>query len=105
MTSMRYRYCFAAGVPAEEIESSLLLAVLAAEALYGETRVRLDAEHAFDPAHKACVIGAGTEVGADLNQLFVSFASRQFGADSFRVERVDGPAPRRPSRRRTAAAA
>jgi hypothetical protein len=105
MTGPRYRYCFLPHVPAEEIEGALLLAVLATEALHGETRVRLDAEHVCDPTHRACVIGAGTAVGIDLNKLFVSFASRQFGADAFRVERVEGDAPRGSARRRAPAAA
>jgi hypothetical protein len=83
-----YRYNFTSDVPLEEIEASLLLAVLATESLHGESQVRLDAAHYLDPAKRACVIDAGTPVGRDLNRLFVGFIGREFGPDSFRVDRV-----------------
>jgi hypothetical protein len=90
MTKDMYRYAFREEVPIEEVEASLLLAVLAAESLYGEAQTRLDAAHYLDPAKRACVIDAGTPVGRDLNRFFTGFLIREFGADSFRVERVDG---------------
>jgi hypothetical protein len=88
MTATAYRYRFAPGVPAEEIEVSLLMAVLAAESLHGETQVQLDSGHAFDPEQRTCVIDAGTSVGRDLNRLFAGFVRREFGEDAIRVERV-----------------
>jgi hypothetical protein len=90
MTRELYRYEFTADVPAEEVEASLLLALLAAESLHGESQVRLDAAHAFDPDRHACVIDAGTAVGRDVNRLFVGFLRREFGPDAFRVERIRG---------------
>ncbi len=55
--------------------------------------VRLDAGHHFDAEQRACIIDAGTPVGRDFNRLFTGFISREFGADAFRVERVqDVPA-------------
>jgi hypothetical protein len=92
MTKELYRYAFTADVPLEEIEASLLLAVLAAESLHGESQVRLDVAHFLDTDGRACVIDAGTAVGRDFNRLFVGFMRREFGEDSFRVERVDVPA-------------
>ncbi len=89
MNSDFYRYTFDAEVPIEEIESSLLLAVLAAESLHGEAQVRLDASHYFDYESRACVIDANTAVGRDVNRLFVGFFRREFGEDAFVVERVD----------------
>ena len=89
MTKELYRYAFTADVPIEEIEASLLLAVLATESLHGEAQVRLDASHYLDPTKRACVIDAGTPVGRDINRLFVGFIGREFGADAFRVERVE----------------
>ena len=89
MTKDLYRYAFTADVPIEEVEASLLLAVMATESLHGETQTRLDAAHFLDPAKRACVIDAGTQVGRDLNRLFTGFLAREFGEDAFRVERVD----------------
>jgi hypothetical protein len=83
-----YRFRFGPEVSMEEIETTMLLALLAAEALHGEAQVRLDAGHYLDTAQRACVIDGGTEVGRDLNRLFVGFLRREFGADAFQVERV-----------------
>lgn len=89
MTKELYRYAFTADVPIEDVEASLLLAVLATESLHGEAQTRLDAAHYFDLPKRACVIDAGTLVGRDLNRLFTGFLNREFGADAFDVERVD----------------
>ena len=89
MTQTVYRYEFAAEVPIEEVEATLLLAVLAAEGLHGEAEVRLEGAHSFDPGRRRCVIEADTAVGRDINRLFVSFIRHEFGADAFQVERVD----------------
>lgn len=91
MTRDLYRYSFPPDVPLEEIEASLLLAVVSAESLHGETQVRLDAAHFLDPDRRACVIDAGTPVGRDLNRLFVGFLRREFGEDAFTVERPSVP--------------
>jgi hypothetical protein len=90
MTKELYRYAFSPQVPLQEVEASLLLALLATEALHGEGPVRLDAAHFFDSDRRACVIGADTPVGRDFNRLFVGFVTREFGADAFAVERVAG---------------
>jgi hypothetical protein len=89
MTKELYRYTFKPDVPLEDLETSLLLAVLATESLHGEAQVRLDAAHFFDPASRACVIDADTPVGRDINRLFVGFIQREFGEGSFHVDRVD----------------
>jgi hypothetical protein len=88
MTTTAYRYRFTPEVPAEEIEVSLLMAVLATESLHGETQVHLDAGHAFDAEDRTCVIDAGTQVGRDLNRLFAGLVRREFGEDAFRVQRA-----------------
>jgi hypothetical protein len=83
-----YRYLFAAEVPAVEVETTLVLSILGVEALHGEAQARLDAQHAFDGRRRVVVIDAATEVGRDLNRLFIGFMTREFGPGSFRVERV-----------------
>jgi len=83
-----YRYEFVDAVPAAEIETTLVLSLFAVEALHGESQTRLDAGHAFDPKRRTVVIDAATEVGKDLNRVFIGFVTREFGPGSFRVERV-----------------
>lgn len=99
MTKDLYRYAFTANAPIEEVEASLLLAVMATESLHGEAQTRLDVAHFLDPAKRACVIDAGTPVGRDLNRLFTGFLAREFGEDAFNVERVDSQSttPREPA--------
>ena len=93
MTGSVYRFRFLANIPAEEIEVSLLLAILAAESLHGEAQVRLDAAHFFDAERHLCVIDAATPVGRDLNRLFIGFVRREFGLDAFQVERAQAERP------------
>ena len=83
-----HRYAFQAAVPAEEVENTLLLAVLAAEGLHGQSRVRLDATYYFDADKHACVIDASTDVGRDICRIFTGFALREFGEGAFDVCRV-----------------
>jgi hypothetical protein len=83
------RYAFRVAVPAKDIEETLLLAVLAAEGLHGQSRVRLDATYFFDKEKHACVIDAGSEVGQDICKMFTGFAIREFGESAFIVRRAD----------------
>lgn len=82
-----YCYRFNDSVPLREAEESLMLAVLAAECLYGRSTVRLDATFRLDRRQSYCVIAAGSEVGRAIARIFTGFVSRQFGEDAFRVER------------------
>lgn len=88
-----YRYKFIDTAPPEEIEASLLLAVLATESLHGESQVRLDAAHYFDFQKRVGVIDARSTVGRDLNRLFTGFIGREFGPDAFKVERITDFSP------------
>ena len=96
MTGERYRYTFVPTVEFEEIEASLVLALLAVESLHGESQTRLDAAHATDATNRVLVIDASTTVGQDLNRLFVGFLKREFGPDAFRVEHLRGAERRQP---------
>ena len=94
MPSDVFRYRLADAVPAADAEATLVLAILAVEALHGEAQTRLDVAHVFDPKLRTVVIDATTPVGRDFNRLFLGFLSREFGPGSFRVERVPQlPAP------------
>lgn len=88
MATDLYRYEFNEAIPANEIETTLVLTLVAVESLHGESQTRLDAGHAFDAKQRSAVIDASTEVGRDFNRVFVGLISREFGAGSFRVKRV-----------------
>ena len=88
-----FRYTFRPEVPKAEVEALLLLALIAVEGLHGEAQTRLDAGHAIGGLFGACVIDGSTAVGRDLAKVFTAFLRREFGEDSFRVERLQ---PRQP---------
>jgi len=81
-------YRFTEKVQMQEAEDSLMLAVLAAEGIYGRSRVRLETSFAFDPAKRSCVIDATTEVGQHVSRIFTTFITKQFGEEAFRIERL-----------------
>jgi len=85
-----YKYQFREGVSLRDIEETLLLAVLAAESLHGQCRVRLDAGYCLEESKRACIIDAATDVGRDINRIFTGFAIGEFGEDVFEVERIEG---------------
>ncbi len=85
-----YRYYFKPTLDVVEVEATVTLAVLATESLHGESRVRLETRWAFDAKSRVCTIDASSEVGRDLNRLFMGFISREFGDESFGVDRVAG---------------
>lgn len=89
MSQEVHRYKFEASAPADEIESTVLLAILAAEGLHGQSQVRLDASYAFDSEKRTCVIDASTDVGRDVSRIFAGFAIREFGEAAFTVTRVE----------------
>jgi len=95
MPSRVFRYLFSATVPMEEVESSLLLAVLGVECLHGETEVQLNAAHFLDPERRTCVVDADSEVGRNLNKLLAGFLRREFGQNQFTVRRIKAPIPSR----------
>ena len=92
MFEQAYRYRFAARVDLRDAGDTLLLAVLAAEGLYGTARVRMDLAVATDEALRVIVVDASTDVGQAVNGIFAAFLSREFGPDAFSVERVEGVA-------------
>src|SRR5262245_43467809 len=84
------RYTFGENVPPEEVEASLVLAVMAAEHLHGETAVRLDAPYSWEPGERRCVIADDRLAGRDLNRIFLGFLRREFEPTSFDCVREEG---------------
>ncbi|TWT30135.1 hypothetical protein [Blastopirellula retiformator] len=88
-TKIVYRFTFARSVEQEDVQAAIVLALFGVESLHGRARIRLDAAHHFDFAHRACVIDASNEVGVDLSRLFTGFLLREIGDDGFQVERIE----------------
>ena len=88
MITKGYRFSFAECVRLRDAEDTLLLSLLAAEGIYGQARVRMDAAYAVDAPLKAIVVDSGTQVGEDVCGIFTSFITREFGPGAFRVRRL-----------------
>jgi len=96
MNQELYKYNFDSKIPIQEVEDSLLLAVLAAESLHGRSLVRLDASFCLNPKKRSCVVDSATDVGRAIARIFTGFLTREFGEESFKVERIhDFPVFRR----------
>ncbi|WP_254508568.1 hypothetical protein [Anatilimnocola floriformis] len=90
MSGNAFRYDFGNDVPMEEVQASILLAVLGCESLHGETGVHLNATYSLDVAGRTCVVDVSNDVGSDLNRLFAGFVRREFGRGKFSVKRIEG---------------
>ena len=90
MITEGYRYRFAERVSLRDAEDTLLLALLAAEGIYGQARVRMDAAYAVDRALRAVVVDCSTDVGQDVAGIYTSFLTKEFGARAFDVRPLDG---------------
>lgn len=93
MSENIYRYQFDGAIAPLEVEATLVLAVIATEAIHGEVAARLGVAHCFDVEKRACVIDASDPVGRDFNSIFLGFIRQEFGAGAFRVRRVTSPEP------------
>jgi hypothetical protein len=89
MITYGYRFQFKEGVNLRDAEDTLLLALLAAEGIYGEARLRLDAAYAIDKALGVIIIDASTEVGQDVAGIFTSFIIKEFGPGAFIVRPLE----------------
>jgi len=89
-----FRFAFQEDVSLVDAEMSLHLAIYAVEGLFGVARVRLEVSYHVDEPRRVIVVDASSEVGEALVRVFANLLLREFGDDSFRVERVDSnPTP------------
>ena len=86
MSERIYRYHFTDSAPMENVEETLLLSAIAAEALHGRSQLNLDGNFSSDKKRRICHINADNQVGRDIATIFTGFLAREFGEDSFRVE-------------------
>ena len=95
MSKTVYRFQFEDDVPLEEAETSLVLAIIAAEALHGQPAVRLSLRYLFSEEKRACAVTADNEVAHQVVLIFIQFLLRQFDDDAFQVTQPlsERPAP------------
>ena len=85
-----YRYQFRQGVELRDAEDTLLLALLAAEGVFGEARVRMDGGYSPDRDARTLTVDATTAVGQFANAVFMAYILKEFGRDAFTVRRLAG---------------
>lgn len=83
-----YRFTFSRGVDLAEAEATLHLAILAAEGLFGQARVRIDFAYHLDAPRSTLIVDGGTPTGDAIVRVFTAFLVREFGDDGFTVRRV-----------------
>ncbi len=83
-----YRFEFDEPVSMTDIETTLHLAILGAESLFGESSVRLDGAYSIDERRRICVVDARNEVGRCICQIFTGYVAREFGGGH--VQRTPG---------------
>jgi len=87
---LKYQFNFKPDVPFEEIDSTLVLATLAAECIHGRTQIHLDASFQAHRKDNFCWVNADSEVGKHIAQIFTGLIVRLFGEQSFKIERIVG---------------
>ena len=87
--SAAVRFQFDHNISLNDAEMSLHLAMFAVEGLFGRARVRLDAEYELNEQDHVIDVDGSTEVGAMIARVFTGLLLREFGEDSFRIQRVN----------------
>ena len=87
MHAETFFYNFAADTPMSEVSDSLGIAEMAAKAIHGASRFRLDGHFLFDSEARYCRIDAVSAVGRDLATIFTAFLVEQLGDEGFTVTR------------------
>lgn len=79
---------FKTTIPTRDIQKTLYMSVVNTESIFGKAQVQLDAPYSFDFEKRVCAVDGTTEAGQALAKNFISWLTRAFGADSFKVERL-----------------
>jgi hypothetical protein len=76
------------------VEGDMAVAVLAAEALYGSTRLRIECAYLVKEDGATCVIESRGEAGDAVARVFAGLFAARVRDDGFAVEHVDPTAPK-----------
>jgi len=88
MITQGYKFKFLSGQALQEAEKTLLLAMAAAEGLYGEARVRMDATYVVDKDLNTVAVDSSTDVGQDIASIFAAYVIKELGQAEFIVRRL-----------------
>jgi len=88
LTKDIYQYRFSDSPSMADVEETLLLSVMAVEALHGRSKVNLDAKFRLDETQRICEVGADNQVGRDIARIFTGLLTKELGESAFRVERI-----------------
>ncbi len=83
-----YRYSFPKGTDMEQVTETLLLSSLAAEGLYGRSRLKLDTTVRCDAKARRADVSAGDEAGQAVARIFGALLGMVMGERSFTVRHV-----------------
>ena len=88
MQAAIYRFEFEETVSMPDVETTLHLAILGAEGLFGASTVRMDAAYSIDIEQRVCVIDARNDVGRSICQLLTGYLTKELSPDAFTVRPV-----------------
>jgi len=88
MTPSTYRFELKSKARFDESERTLHLAVVAAEGLFGEARVRMEFAYWRDPTRSVLLVDGSNEVGNAIIRIFTGLLIREFGTSEFAVRPV-----------------
>ena len=81
------RFIFAEEITQKKLEKQISLAIITAECVFGQAKVRLYAAYLIEKNKVA--IDVSSEVGEHVAEAFTSLAIRNFGETSFKVEKIE----------------
>ena len=80
------KFSFKQPLSKEAIEKRITLAIVTAECVFGQAKVRLHA--GYTAADDKAVIDVSSAVGEHIAQVFTGLMIRQLGEESFTIERL-----------------
>ena len=89
MNKTIYHYQIKEGIHINAVKDSLLLSVMAAESLYGRSRINLEARFRLERVSRVCMIEAGMKIGETIARVFTGLLILEFGEQAFKVDRKE----------------
>lgn len=80
------KFTFQDGIDQEFIEEKIATAIITAECVYGQAKVRLHA--AYSVSNNKVVIDISSDVGEHIAQVFTGLVTKELGELQFTVDRI-----------------
>jgi hypothetical protein len=84
-----FRFTFNRHVILEDAETTLHLAMLAVEGLFGQPRVAMEFRYCLVTENNAIDLRSDSEVGATVARIFAGLLLREIGEGGFRIDNVE----------------